>query len=283
MSSSYVLTFSCPDRPGIVADISSLLASNGCNITSSDQFADALSTCFFMRVAFTADHVDTSALHKVIEPTAEHFGMEWSLTDTSKPQRVMIMVSKFDHCLMDLLYRNARGALNMDIRAVVSNHRDAYQLAASYDVPFHHMPITPDTKKTQEDKLYTLAREEEIDLIILARYMQIFSDTLCAKMDGRVINIHHSFLPSFKGAKPYHQAFEKGVKLIGATAHYVTPDLDEGPIIEQNIARVNHAMTPGDLVATGRDVERITLAEAVKLHLEHRVIRNGNKTVVFKR
>lgn len=284
MSSSFVLTFSCPDQAGIVADISNLLATNDCNITSSDQFADRLSKCFFMRVAFTSKQtIDCEAMKQLITATVSKYTENWSLSDANKPQRVMIMVSKFDHCLMDLLYRNARGALNMDIRAVVSNHRDAYQLAASYDVPFHHMPITPDTKRTQEDKLYTLVQEEEIDLIILARYMQIFSDTLCAKMDGRVINIHHSFLPSFKGAKPYHQAFEKGVKLIGATAHYVTPDLDEGPIIEQNIARVNHAMTPEDLVATGRDVERITLAEAVKLHLEHRVIRNGNKTIVFKR
>ncbi|UTW56580.1 formyltetrahydrofolate deformylase [Kordiimonas sp. SCSIO 12610] len=284
MSSSFVLTFSCPDREGIVADISSLLAKNGCNITSSDQFADTSSHCFFMRLAFTnKDGLDCNAMRALLAPTVSEYSDNWSISDADKPQRVLIMVSKFDHCLMDLLYRNARGAINMDIRAVVSNHRDAYQLAASYDVPFHHMPITPDTKKTQEDKLYNLVQEEEIDLIILARYMQIFSDTLCAKMDGRVINIHHSFLPSFKGAKPYHQAFEKGVKIIGATAHYVTPDLDEGPIIEQNIARVNHAMTPDDLVATGRDVERITLAEAVTLHLEHRVIRNGNKTVVFKR
>jgi formyltetrahydrofolate deformylase len=284
MSSSFILTFSCPDRAGIVADISSLLASNDCNITSSDQFADTSSNCFFMRVAFTTDkESNCEAMKALIAPTVSEYAHNWSLADANKPQRIMIMVSKFDHCLMDLLYRNARGALPMDVRAVVSNHRDAYQLAASYDVPFHHMPITPDTKKTQEDKLYSLAQEEDVDLIILARYMQIFSDTLCAKMDGRVINIHHSFLPSFKGAKPYHQAFEKGVKLIGATAHYVTPDLDEGPIIEQHIARVNHAMTPNDLVATGRDVERIALAEAVKLHLEHRVIRNGNKTVVFKR
>ena len=284
MQSKYILTFSCPDQPGIVADVSTLLAKNDCNITSSDQFADKSSGRFFMRVAFTPNggHSRTE-IEALLSNITQQYDMDFALHDASQKQSVMIMVSKFDHCLMDLLYRNARGALDMDIKLVVSNHEDARMLAASYNVPFYHMPISPDTKQEQETKLYELAERENIDLIILARYMQIFSDTLCRKMDGRVINIHHSFLPSFKGARPYKQAFEKGVKLIGATAHYVTPDLDEGPIIEQGVARVNHAMTVDDLVAAGRDVERMTLAEAVKLHTEHRIIRNGNKTVVFKR
>ena len=280
-----VLTFSCPDSSGIVASITRTLADMNCNIISSDQFADTASGRFFMRVAFThaADQSTMADIQKSIANIAPQFAMDWSLHDTGIRKPTLIMVSKFDHCLMDLLYRNTRGALDLDIRAVVSNHRDAYKLAASYDIPFFHLPVTPESKQTQEEKLIDIIEAEKVELVILARYMQIFSDKLCARMDGQVINIHHSFLPSFKGAKPYHQAHQKGVKLIGATAHYVTPDLDEGPIIEQNVARVNHAMTPEDLVMAGRDVERMTLAEAVKLHSEHRVLRNGDKTVVFKR
>ncbi|UTW57779.1 formyltetrahydrofolate deformylase [Kordiimonas sp. SCSIO 12603] len=285
MADKFILTWSCADQPGIVADVANMLAGAGCNITSSDQYADDDSGQFFMRVAFSPINVSLSCaeLKERFKPLAEKFQMEWDIHDASEPQKVLIMVSKFDHCLMDLLYRKERGAINMDVRAVVSNHRDSYKLAASYDVQFQHWPVTKDNKLKQEEKLIKLIEEEEIDLIILARYMQVLSNKACEKLAGKVINIHHSFLPSFKGAVPYQQAFHKGVKLIGATAHYVTPDLDEGPIIEQNVARVNHAMSVTDLVTTGRDVERVTLAEAVKLHLEHRVLLNGNKTVVFKR
>lgn len=285
MSDRYVLTLSCPDQAGIVADISGLLAAEGCNITSSDQFGDELGGCFFMRVAFTptGKPVEETALRATIGAHAEKFGMQWALHNLARPQRVLVMVSKFDHCLMDILYRWQRGALPMELPAVVSNHMDAYQLTASYNIPFHHWPVNKENKAEQEARLLKLIDDEQIDLIVLARYMQVLSNKVCERLAGRVINIHHSFLPSFKGALPYQQAHTKGVKLIGATAHYVTADLDEGPIIEQNVARVNHAMTPDDLVATGRDVERITLAEALKLHLEHRVLLNGNKTVVFKR
>lgn len=285
MADKYILTLSCPDQPGLVADVSALLAGAGCNITSSDQFADGESGQFFMRVAIRPINVAISApdLREIFRPVGDKFKMDWAIHDASKPQRVLIMVSKFDHCLLDLLYRKERGALFMDVPAVVSNHKDAYKLTASHDIPFHHWPVTPETKEAQEQKLLHLIDEEQIDLIVLARYMQVLSNKACERLAGRVINIHHSFLPSFKGAAPYQQAHTKGVKLIGATAHYVTADLDEGPIIEQNVARVNHAMETADLVATGRDVERVTLAEAVKLHLEHRVLLNGRKTVVFKR
>ncbi len=285
MADKYILTLSCPDQPGLVADVSALLAGAGCNITSSDQFADGESGQFFMRVAIQPMNVAISVadLREMFRPVGEKFRMDWAIHDASTPQRVLIMVSKFDHCLLDLLYRRERGALHMDVPAVVSNHKEAYKLTASHDIPFHHWPVTPETKETQEQKLLSLIDEEQIDLIVLARYMQVLSNKACERLAGRVINIHHSFLPSFKGAVPYQQAHTKGVKLIGATAHYVTAHLDEGPIIEQNVARVNHAMGPADLVATGRDVERVTLAEAVKLHLEHRVLLNGRKTVVFKR
>lgn len=284
MTDKYILTLSCPDQPGIVAEVSGLLASAGCNITSSDQYGCSDSGQFFMRVAVRPINVAISVvdLRAMFQSLATKFKMEWAIHDASKPQRVLIMVSKFDHCLMDILYRRERGALFMDVPAVVSNHKDAYKLTASYDVQYHHWPVTPDNKLAQEQKLLQLIDDEQIDLIVLARYMQVLSQKACEKLAGRVINIHHSFLPSFKGAAPYQQAFKKGVKLIGATAHYVTADLDEGPIIEQNVARVNHAMTGADLVAAGRDVERVTLAEALKLHLEHRVLLNGTKTVVFR-
>jgi formyltetrahydrofolate deformylase len=285
MTDKFILTLSCPDQPGLVADVSALLAGAGCNITSSDQYADGESGRFFMRVAIRPINVAISVtdLRKMFAPVGEKFKMDWAIHDAGKPQRVLIMVSKFDHCLLDILYRKERGALFMEVPAVVSNHMDAYKLTASHNIPFHHWPVSPETKDTQEQKLLNLIEEERIDLIVLARYMQVLSNKACERLAGKVINIHHSFLPSFKGAAPYQQAHKKGVKLIGATAHYVTPDLDEGPIIEQNVARVNHAMDGSDLVATGRDVERVTLAEAVKLHLEHRVLMNGSKTVVFKR
>jgi len=285
MTDKYIVTLSCPDKPGIVAEVSHLLASAGCNISSSDQYGDGESGQFFMRVAVQPINIAISCieLRALFTPLADKFAMDWAVRDANKPQRVLLLVSKFDHCLMDLLYKRARGALPMEVPAVVSNHKDAYRLAASYDIPFHHWPVTAETKTIQEEKLLALIDEEQIDLIVLARYMQVLSPKVCERLAGRVINIHHSFLPSFKGAAPYQQAYKKGVKLIGATAHYVTADLDEGPIIEQNVARVNHAMSAADLVATGRDVERVTLAEALKLHLEHRVLMNGNKTVVFKR
>lgn len=285
MIDKYIVTLSCPDRPGIVAEVSNLLATAGCNITSSDQYGDSECGRFFMRVAVQPINVaiSCSELRSLFSPLAVKFSMDWSIHDANKPQRVLILVSKFDHCLMDILYKCARGSLPMDVPAIVSNHKGAYQLADSYGIPFHHLPVTAETKAQQEEKLLGLIDEQKIELIVLARYMQVLSSKVCAKLAGRVINIHHSFLPSFKGAAPYQQAYKKGVKLIGATAHYVTADLDEGPIIEQNVARVNHAMSAADLVATGRDVERITLAEALKLHLEHRVLLNGSKTVVFKR
>ncbi len=285
MTDKYILTLSCPDRPGIVAEVSSLLASAGCNITSSDQYGCGDSGQFFMRVAVQPINVSVSVvdLRCLVTPLAEKFHMQWAIHDANKPQRVLVMVSKFDHCLMDILYRRERGALFMDVPAVVSNHGDAHKVTTAYGVPYHHWPVSAETKAAQEEKLLALIDDEQIDLIVLARYMQVLSAKACEKLAGRVINIHHSFLPSFKGAAPYKQAFKKGVKLIGATAHYVTANLDEGPIIEQNVARVNHAMSAADMVAAGRDVERVTLAEALKLHLEHRVLLNGNKTVVFKR
>ena len=285
MTDKYILTLSCPDHPGIVAEVSGLLAAAGCNITSSNQYGDSKSGQFFMRVAVQPINVPISCpeLRALFAPLGDKFSMDWSVHDANKPPRVLLLVSKFDHCLMDVLYKRARGSLPMDVPAVISNHSDARQLAASYDIPFHHWPVSPETKTAQEEKLLSLIDNEQIDLIVLARYMQVLSNKVCEKLAGRVINIHHSFLPSFKGAAPYQQAFKKGVKLIGATAHYVTANLDEGPIIEQNVARVNHAMSAADLVATGRDIERITLAEALKLHLEHRVLINGSKTVVFKR
>ncbi|SDD52786.1 formyltetrahydrofolate deformylase [Kordiimonas lacus] len=284
MTEKFILTLSCPDEPGIVAEVSGLIATAGCNITSSNQYADTATGQFFMRVAIRplSEPVSCDDLRARFAPVADKFGMDWAIHDASKPQRVLIMVSKFDHCLMDILYRMERGALHMEVPAVVSNHKDAYQLTASYNIAYHHWPVTPETKAEQEQKLLKLIDDEQIDLIVLARYMQVLSNKACERLAGKVINIHHSFLPSFKGAAPYQQAHEKGVKLIGATAHYVTADLDEGPIIEQNVARVNHAMEASDLVATGRDVERVTLAEALKLHLEHRVLLNGTKTVVFK-
>jgi formyltetrahydrofolate deformylase len=212
----------------------------------------------------------------------ERFTMRWALHDAGARPRVLIMVSKLDHCLNDLLYRYRIGALPMDPVAIVSNHRDTYQLAASYNIPFFHLPVTHETKARQEAKLWAIIEEERAELVVLARYLQVLSNQLCRKLEGRAINIHHSFLPSFKGAKPYHQAYARGVKLIGATAHYVTPDLDEGPIIEQEVARVDYKMGADDLVALGRDVECLALARAVKYHLEHRVFLNGQKTVVFR-
>jgi formyltetrahydrofolate deformylase len=282
-SPSFVLTLSCADRPGIVAAIASLLADNGCNITDSAQFGDVKSGRFFMRVSFSAPaSLSREAAQRLFAPAIERFTMTAEVHALADKARVLILVSKFGHCLNDLLYRHGIGALPVEIPAIVSNHRDFYRLAASHNIPFHHLPVTPATKEKQERRLVEIVEEERIDLVILARYMQVLSEELCERLTGRAINIHHSFLPSFKGAKPYHQAHARGVKLIGATAHYVTRDLDEGPIIEQEVVRVDHAMSPEDLVHMGRDVESLVLARAVKWHVEHRILLNGSRTVVFK-
>ncbi len=279
----FILTLSCPDRPGIVAAVSGSLAEAGCNITDSAQFGDSASGTFFMRVSFSTPLETTSAaLRKVMQPVFERFEMRADIHDLKVKPRLLIMVSKFGHCLNDLLYRHRIGALAVEIPLIVSNHMDFYQLAASHNIPFHHLPVTPDTKTRQEARLLELIEENRIDLVVLARYMQVLSSAMCERLKGRAINIHHSFLPSFKGARPYHQAHERGVKLIGATAHYVTDQLDEGPIIEQEVARVDHAMNPNDIIAVGRDVESLVLARAVKWHVEHRVLMNGNKTIVFR-
>lgn len=279
----FVLTLSCVDRIGIVHAVSGVLVANGCNILDSAQFFERPTGRFFMRVSLAGSaELSQAQLKEAFAPVGEAFAMEWHIQDCSVKPRVLLMVSRFGHCLNDLLFRYATGALEVEIPAIVSNHRDFYRLAASYDIPFHHIPVSPATKAEQEKRLLDIVRDEYVDLIVLARYMQVLSDDLCRSLDGRAINIHHSFLPSFKGAKPYHQAYARGVKLIGATAHYVTADLDEGPIIEQDVARAEHSLEPDDLVAVGRDVEAIVLARAVKLHIERRVLMSGNRTVIFR-
>jgi formyltetrahydrofolate deformylase len=284
----YILTLSCLDRRGIVHRVSGFLADHGCNIVDSAQFGDAQSQLFFMRVHFTADdsQFDETALREAFEKIAISLSMNWQLHDAAKKPRVMLMVSKIGHCLNDLLFRYKSGLLPVEIPAIVSNHTDFYQLAASYNIPFHHLPLaagaSEDAKLVQEARAMELVDSNNIDLVVLARYMQILSPGMCTALRGRAINIHHSFLPSFKGAKPYYQAHDRGVKLIGATAHFVTGDLDEGPIIEQDVARVDHAMDPDTLTGIGRDVECVVLARAVKWFLEHRILLNGHKTVVFK-
>jgi formyltetrahydrofolate deformylase len=283
--SEYILTISCPDTVGIVYAVSGFLAERNCNIIDSAQFGDRQSGLFFLRVHFAVASDGLSQLEleaAFADQVAQRFAMTWKLHDRAKRQRVLIMVSKFGHCLNDLLYRYRTGHLPIEIPAIVSNHRDFYQLAAWHNIPFYHLPVTPDTKAQQEARLLELVQGERIDLVVLARYMQVLSANLCERLSGRAINIHHSFLPSFKGAKPYHQAHARGVKLIGATAHYVTSNLDEGPIIEQEAQRVDHTAAPDDLVAIGRDIENVVLARAVSYHVEHRVLLNGNKTVVFK-
>ncbi|WP_051380704.1 formyltetrahydrofolate deformylase [Bradyrhizobium sp. WSM1743] len=278
----FILTFSCPDRIGIVHAVSGFLASHGCNIRDSAQFSDRSVGRLFMRVSFDAPGISLTHLHSEFAEVAAPFDMTWEFHDCKSKPRLLIMVSKAGHCLNDLLFRYATGTLAVEIPLIVSNHRDFYRLAASYDIPFHYLPITADTKHVQEAKLLEWVEQERIDLIALARYMQVLSDNLCQRMSGRIINIHHSFLPSFKGARPYHQAHARGVKLIGATAHYVTADLDEGPIIEQDVLRVDHSLTPDDLSAIGRDVEAAVLARAVKLHAENRILMNGDRTVIFR-
>lgn len=280
----FVLTLSCPDRPGIVSAVSTFLAHNGQNILDAQQFDDVETNKFFMRVVFTAADlaVELSALQTGFAAIAERFGMVWQMRDRASRRRVMLLVSKSDHCLVDILYRWRTGELRMIPVAIVSNHpRETYSHLDFGDIPFHYLPVTRETKREQEAALWRLAEDTNADLVVLARYMQILSDELSAKLSGRCINIHHSFLPGFKGARPYHQAHERGVKLIGATAHYVTGDLDEGPIIDQDVERISHRDTPDDLVRKGRDIERRVLARAIRYHLEDRVIPNGRKTVVF--
>ncbi|MEU8482010.1 formyltetrahydrofolate deformylase [Streptomyces sp. NPDC048641] len=278
----YVLTLSCPDKRGIVHAVSSYLFMTGCNIEDSQQFGDHDTGLFFMRVHFSADApVTAEKLRASFAAVGDSFQMDWQIHRSSERMRVVLMVSKFGHCLNDLLFRARTGALPVDIAAVVSNHTEFAELVKSYDVPFHHIPVTKDNKPEAEAQILDLVRAEGVELVVLARYMQVLSDDLCKELSGRIINIHHSFLPSFKGAKPYHQAHARGVKLIGATAHYVTADLDEGPIIEQEVKRVGHDVTPDQLVAIGRDVECQALARAVKWHAERRILLNGRRTVVF--
>jgi formyltetrahydrofolate deformylase len=282
MSEPYVVTLSCPDRVGIVHAVTGLLVEHDANITEAAQFNDASTGLFFMRVRFDVQTPASATLHNAFAALASQYGMRWDLHNANVRMPTVIMVSKLGHCLNDLLFRYRSQLLPLDIRAIVSNHRDFYQLAASYDIPFHHIPVTADTKERAEDRLREVLAQENVELVVLARYMQVLSERLCSDLSGRAINIHHSFLPSFKGARPYQQAFDRGVKLIGATAHYVTGDLDEGPIIEQDIARADHAMSPAQLTALGRDTECAVLARAVVWHAERRVLPNGHKTVVFR-
>ncbi|MDI5971805.1 formyltetrahydrofolate deformylase [Streptomyces sp. SL13] len=282
----FVLTLSCPDKQGIVHAVSSYLFMTGCNIVDSQQFGDQDTGLFFMRVHFSVESTGYAAegadkLRASFTAIGDSFRMDWQIHPADQRMRVLIMVSKFGHCLNDLLFRSSTNALPVEIAAVVSNHRDFEELSGSYGVPFHHLPVTRDTKAEAEAALLAVVEDSGTELVVLARYMQVISDDLCKRLPGRIINIHHSFLPSFKGAKPYHQAHARGVKLIGATAHYVTADLDEGPIIEQEVERVSHGVTPEQLVGIGRDVECQALARAVKWHSEHRVLINGTRTVVF--
>jgi formyltetrahydrofolate deformylase len=279
----YILTLACTDQPGIVQAITSFLMDQGGNIRESQQFGDRDSGRFFMRIDFeTAQATDAPALRTAFAPTAERFGITYELWAAHAPYRTLILVSKQLHCLNDLLFRTTTGDLQIEVPLIVSNHRDAEPLARSHGVDFHHIPVTPDTKGQAEAELMGLVEELGIHLVVLARYMQILSDDLCRQLSGRAINIHHSFLPSFKGAKPYHQAHERGVKLVGATAHYVTADLDEGPIIEQDVTRVDHTLSADQLVTVGRDVEAQVLSRAVRWHAQTRILSNGHRTVVFR-
>ena len=279
---SYVLTVSCKSTRGIVAAIANYLADQGCNITDSSQFDDLGTGKFFMRISFISEQgVSQNTLIDDFQPVATKFGLQASLHDAEKRMKVLLMVSRFGHCLNDLLYRWKIGALPIDIVGVVSNHFDYQKVVVNHDIPFHHIKVTKENKPQAEAQLLDLIDQSETELVVLARYMQVLSDAMCKKMSGRIINIHHSFLPSFKGANPYKQAYERGVKLIGATAHYVTADLDEGPIIEQDVARITHAQSAEDYVSIGRDVESQVLARAIHAHIHHRAFINGNRTIVF--
>jgi formyltetrahydrofolate deformylase len=277
------ITLHCTDRRGIVAAVAGFLTESECNIVESQQFNDAITGGFFMRTVFDAPAAAIAAIEQGFGALAAQWEMDWKFRVNAGPTRVLLLVSKFDHCLGDLLYRRRIGELKMDVVGIVSNHpRAALATSMIGDIPYHHLPITPDTKPAQEAAIKAIVTETGAELVVLARYMQILSDDLAAFLSGRCINIHHSFLPGFKGAKPYHQAYQRGVKMIGATAHYVTADLDEGPIIHQDVEAISHADTPDDLIRKGRDIERRVLAAAVHYHLEDRVLLNGARTVVFK-
>ena len=282
MVNAFILNLSCPDRTGIVHAVSGFLLEQDANIEEAAQYNDPDTGLFFMRVQFAGDALSLDALKVDLAVFAASIGMAWQLHRRDGQMKTVLMVSKAGHCLNDLLFRWKSGLLPIHIAAIISNHRDFYQLAASYNVPFHHIPVSAATKVQAEEKQLDIIRAEGAELVVLARYMQVLSDNLCRELSGKAINIHHSFLPSFKGAKPYYQAHDRGVKLIGATAHYVTADLDEGPIIEQDVARVDHSKTVEDLTAQGRDTESQVLARAVKWHSEHRILLNGHKTVIFK-
>ena len=283
-TSSLTLTLSCQDRPGLVAGVAGLLSEHGGNILEAHQFNDTDSQRFFMRIAFELlGDAKPAPLEEAFRAFAESNAMQWNLRGADERRRVLLLVSKFDHCLGDLLYRQRIGELPMDVVGVVSNHpREVLKISLLGDIPYHHLPVTPDTKPQQEAQIRELITETGAELVVLARYMQILSDEMCGFLAGRCINIHHSFLPGFKGARPYHQAHARGVKMIGATAHYVTADLDEGPIIHQDVEQISHTDSPDDLVRKGRDLERRVLAKAVHYHLADRVFLNGNKTVVLK-
>jgi formyltetrahydrofolate deformylase len=280
----FVLTIDCPDAPGLIHTVAGFLVERSGNILESEQFNDPDSGRFFQRVHFETldDAVTEATIRAGFAEIAERYEMSWALWDATTPYRTLLLVSKEGHCLNDLLFRWSTGNLQIEIPAIVSNHLDLKPLADHYGVPFHHIPVTAATKAEAEAKLMSLVTELDIDLVVLARYMQILSDDLCRRLEGRAINIHHSFLPSFKGAKPYHQAWERGVKLVGATAHYVTADLDEGPIIEQDIMRVDHRATASAIVAAGKDVEAQVLSRAIRWHSQTRILLNGHKTVVFR-
>ncbi|QDX27660.1 formyltetrahydrofolate deformylase [Sphingomonas suaedae] len=283
MTETCTITLHCTDRQGIVAAVAGFLTQSECNIVESQQYNDAITGGFFMRTVFDAPAADVAAIEGRFAELAANWAMEWKFRVNSRPTRVLLMVSKFDHCLGDLLYRRRIGELKMDVVGIVSNHpRAALATSMIGDIPYHHLPITPDTKPEQEAAIKAIVTQTGAELVVLARYMQILSDDLAAFLSGRCINIHHSFLPGFKGAKPYHQAYRRGVKMIGATAHYVTADLDEGPIIHQDVEAISHADIPDDLVRKGRDIERRVLATAVHYHLDDRVLLNGARTVIFK-
>ncbi|MDQ0101802.1 formyltetrahydrofolate deformylase [Paenarthrobacter nicotinovorans] len=279
-STAFVVTLSCPDRPGIVHAVAGALLDAGCNIADSQQYGSPTTGNFFMRVEATTSSTQAE-LAAALQPVADTFGMTWQINPVGRKVRTIILCSKDAHCLNDLLFQQRTGTLPIEVPAIVSNHRDLEELANFYGIPFHHIPVTPGTKPQAEAELLKLIAEHDVELTVLARYMQVLSNDLCTELNGKAINIHHSFLPSFKGAKPYHQAHARGVKIIGATAHYVTADLDEGPIIEQEVIRVDHARTAAQFVQMGRDVEGRTLAQAVQWHAEHRVLLDGTRTVVF--
>lgn len=280
LHSSFVVSLSCPDRPGIVHAVAGALLEAGCNITDSQQYGSPTTGNFFMRVEATTPST-MAEMTAALDPVASAFAMNWQVNPAGEKVRTLILGSKEAHCLNDLLFQQRTGTLPIEVPAIVSNHRDLEELADFYGIPFHYIPVTSDTKEQAEARLLEIIEQQGIELTVLARYMQVLSNDLCSKLNGKAINIHHSFLPSFKGAKPYHQAHARGVKIIGATAHYVTADLDEGPIIEQEVIRVDHARTPEQFVQMGRDVEGRTLVQAVQWHAEHRVLLDGTRTVVF--